>query len=196
MESSFLEICWRWSSMTSIKKLAVLVAAIGLSCALGLAILFVHAKVTENAVWVSGMGAIVAITALANTVLIFALTDERAQFTNAFAIAKQWNEEPMLGARQTVRPLLRDMDALKSKIKTDPGVTDAIVHYANFFWNLASAVEVKWAQSAYLRLRFRTSLDTFLPLIQEWANSAPDKAAAEAVASLARLQSLWANRPS
>lgn len=92
--------------MTSVKKIAVLVALIGLGCALGLAILFVQSKITESSVWVSGMGAVVAITALANTVLLFAMTDERAQFTNAFAIAKQWNEEPMLSARQTIKPFL------------------------------------------------------------------------------------------
>lgn len=81
-------------------------------------------------------------------------------------------------------------------MKTDPVVADAAVHLRKVLLDLASAVEVKWAQTAYLRLRFRASLDTFLPPANAWATFSPDRDASGALASLKRLQSLWATKPS
>jgi hypothetical protein len=180
--------------MTSIRLGVLILATIAFGSAILLAIVFIHMKVSDTA-WVSGMGAVVAITALANSVLVFALSDERARFSNAFEIASQWDKEPMLGAREIIRPHLANFESLKQMVATDTEINSAVVHLVNFYWNMASAIEVRWAQAGYLRLRFRASLNTFLPLMEEWERKSSDRSGSEAIASITRLNDLWAGRP-
>ena len=184
--------------MTPIRANVVMLGIMGLLCACGLAVLFVHFHV-EMTIWVSGMGAVVAILALTNSVLIFTLADERARFANAFALASKWDDQPMLNARTTLRPYVGNFHVLTSKLETippDPEIIEAVVHIVNFYWNMASAVEVKWVQEGYMRLRFNDSLNAFMPLIQLWAKVTPEKATAPtAIRSLERLLHSWATKP-
>lgn len=184
--------------MTPIRTIVVLLGLVGLLCAFGLAILFVHYDVKAT-VWVAGMGAVVAIMALTNTVLIFTLSDERARFSNAFDLASKWDTQPMLGARAILRPYVGNFHVLAGKLETIPPdreIMDAVVHLVNFYWNMASAVEVGWVQEGYMRLRFNDSLTATMPLIKLWAAVTAEKATAPTtVGSLEDLLKRWSTRP-
>jgi hypothetical protein len=181
--------------MTPIGKGVLLIAVIGFASAVALAVLFLKTKEVPATAWVSGMGAVVAVTALANSVLVFVLADERARFANAFEMAGKWDAEPMLSARVTLRKNLGKLDKLKPLVIKDPEVNAMVVHLVNFYWNIASALEVNLTQDGYLKLRFRASLGAYLPLMRAWEEQTDDESAPEALASITRLHHRWAARP-
>jgi hypothetical protein len=142
-------------------------------------------------VWASGLGALVAATALANSILIFLLSEEKARVRNAFDLAEKWDKEPMLTARVTIRKNLGNLEALKPLVITDLEISAMTVHLVNFYWNMAAALELKLAHPDYLKMRFHESLKAYLPLIREWKLKTEDRSAPVALATIEKLHASW-----
>jgi hypothetical protein len=113
--------------------------------------------------------------------------DERARYDNTFALAKRWDEEPMLRAREELRRHLEDLPSFIYKIgKGDVDAERAVVSLINFYWNIGAALEEQWADPNYLRRRFAPSLKKWYPAIRAYLNDDSGKVSMEAMDALAR----------
>ena len=135
--------------------------------------------------------AVVALMALANTALGAAATEDRSQFANAFEIARRWDEAPIVDARNLVRPYLATPTELVAAATADQAVARALIDFTNFFWNMAAAIELQWADPKYLRLRFSESLDTLLPAIEALVQNSSDKGANAGLEAINGLRRGW-----
>jgi hypothetical protein len=160
------------------------------------ALLLVASRQTSPEIWISSMAAIVSIMALGNAMLVFFVAEQRAGFTNAFAIARRWEDEPVRGARNVIRQRLSHIPTIAAAVPNDSDIQLALIHLVNFYWDMASAVETGWTQDGYLRLRFKSSLETIFPAIEALAKVSDDRGINEALNSINRLRTLWAERPS
>jgi len=141
------------------------------------------------------MAAVLSMLALANSALGSIAADDRSQFANAFAIARRWDEQPMLSSRDVIRPYQsRPADLTVAAVKDDD-VKRALIDYANFFWDMAAAVELNWADPRYLNLRFGETLETHYPAIDVLVRNSHDKGALAAIRSINVLRDRWAKDP-
>jgi hypothetical protein len=148
----------------------------------------------------AGLGATIAtaslsLMALANSALGSAATEDRSQFANAFAIARRWDESPIVKARDVIRPYLLSPAKLHTAAVEDGDVKRALIDFMNFFWDMAAAVELQWADPRYLYLRFSVTLDTLFPALEALDRSSPDKSTTTALKSIGVLRKRWATDP-
>ncbi len=140
--------------------------------------------------WAPAITACVAILALVNAIVIVVVSDDRARVSNSFEIARRWDEEPVLSARNAIRPL--KAAAIPDAMKDSEDVRQAIIHVGNFFWDMAAAIETGWAHSSYLALRFRKTLERLYPaLVELTANEPEDSSAHDALKSMTKLRQRW-----
>ena len=139
--------------------------------------------------------ALLSMLALANSALGSIATDDRVQFANAFAIARRWEEKPIADARNVIRAYLSQLADLEAAAIANDDVKHALIDFLNFFWDMAAAVELNWADPRYLRLRFSISLETLYPAMVAVARNSPDKSADEAIRSIDVLRKRWSVDP-
>ena len=109
----------------------------------------------------------------------------RGQFDNTFALAKRWDEVPMLEAREIFRRHLQDLPGFRRRLKEhDRDAERAIVHLINFYWNISAALEAEWADPTYLHNRFSPSLVTFYPAIHDYLEDESGRFSRAAIHSL------------
>jgi len=142
-----------------LKPIVVVLASVGVAIAVLLAWYGALPKP-----WTESASILISVIALMISVLGFLVSDERARFTNSFDIAGKWDEEPMLSARAVFRQHNLNVGKLVELVHT-PDVEATLVHYANFFWNMAVAIDTRWTDEQYLRLRFKESLGQMYPAI-------------------------------
>jgi hypothetical protein len=168
--------------------------AIACIAALSVALLAAGAISRTGFTAATGVGiaaAILSLAALANTALNNAATEARSQFANSFAVARRWDEKLIVDARDVVRPYLGNSPGLVAAARSDPKVQRALIDLTNFFWDMAAAVELEWADPRYLRHRFGVTLDTLFPAIDALVEGSADKGAAAGRDSISVLRKRW-----
>ena len=141
-----------------------ILAAIGLIAGLSLAFFFVFGSDAPPQAWANSASAVVATIALAISVLGFLVSEERTRFTNSFAIARRWEEPPMLEARTAFRAYKLDIATLVERVEA-ADIDAACSHLVNFYWNMEVAINTGWTDATYLEQRFSPSLKQFYPLM-------------------------------
>jgi hypothetical protein len=114
--------------------------------------------------------------------------DERARMANSIGLARRWDEEPFLDAREETRG--KDSSDLVRGL-AQPKLKKAMIHWANFYWEMAVAIKTDWADELYLRERFRSTLNTFYPALQTMLYKLDDSSALEALETISNLQLEW-----
>src|SRR5262249_52066830 len=123
--------------MLRLKRAVILLGALGFGATLGVSVLLVRLGVTARAqVWVSAVSALVSLLALIISFLSLFIAEERSKFSNAFAIARKWDEAPMLNAREVLVLHQQHVTDLPTILKADNSVNRALVHYVNFYWDM------------------------------------------------------------
>jgi hypothetical protein len=150
--------------MLRVKPVFTVVALCGSALAIGVVTTLVWHAISQPSLfpqaWAIAACALISTLALTVSIFGFLVSEERARFTNAFAIAQHWDKEPMLGARVLLRKYLADIPALTRQV-SEPEVEAALTHLTNFYWNMAVAMETRWTDAEFLKLRFRPSLETY-----------------------------------
>jgi hypothetical protein len=125
--------------------------------------------------------------------------DERARVANSIEIARRWDQEPFLSARSVVRDIPDEEITLRMTAKkpedtaSAKGVRDAMIHFANYYWEIAEAIESGWADEGYVRERFRETLTGFYPAFCEllYDPHGRDSSSFTALAAIAGLHLRW-----
>jgi hypothetical protein len=136
----------------------------------------------------SVLTAVVAIFAIWSAATFSQRADERAKMANSFEIARRWDEEPYLKSRDIVREI---DDADLAKKLGDKDVKIAMIHFANYYWEIAVAIETGWADGLYLRERFRATLKAFYPCFKKLLAQSNDSSALEALETISKLHLKW-----
>lgn len=177
--------------MLSVSRALLALTITALAVVGGLVALLLRQGVGDStAIWISIASAAVSGLSLSIAVINLATGDARARFTNSFLIAKRWDEKPLLDAREALLPLLATPGDIKARA-SEPQFSRALVHFANFYWDMAAAIETRWADPGYLRLRFRATLETLYPAFEAQAESSPDRAAKDAIEAIRALREKW-----
>ncbi len=114
--------------------------------------------------------------------------DERARRASSFEIARRWDQEPYLRSRETIREI--NKSDLVDKID-DRDIKIALIHFANYYWELAVAIDKGWADSSYVRERFRATLVGLYPAFNKMLAETDDPSAPEALETIGRLHLKW-----
>ncbi len=145
----------------------------------------------QRQVLATSAAATVAVMALLTTVLIAWISDKRTKTTNAFALTAAWDKEPMLEARNTIRYISNDSLLERAIREHEKEVHLALIHFINFFWNMAAAVQTGWTDSDFLQIRFAPTLKRYYPAIKALTSSSPDPSGEAMIQNLEALGKRW-----
>jgi hypothetical protein len=73
----------------------------------------------------------------------------------------------------------------------DRDIKIALIHFANYYWELAVAIDKGWADSSYVRERFRATLVGLYPAFNKMLAETDDPSAPEALETIGRLHLKW-----
>jgi len=169
------------------------IAGIAAICVAILSIIHIYNSGFSTIIGATVGAAILSLTALANSALGSAATESRSQFANAFSIAKRWDEAPIVNARDVLRPYLKEPETLVDNAKNDEKTSRALIDFLNFYWDMSAAVELKWADPSYLKLRFGVTLESLYPAFKAFVEVSDDGGATAAFNSISLLRDNWNN---
>jgi len=135
--------------------------------------------------------AILSLLAVVASLLTAWSVEDRAHFSNAFAITRRWDEAPVVISRDVLRPYLDKPQQLITAAEADAEVRRALVDFLNFFWDMSAAVELKYCDPRYLKLRFAQTLLTLHPALVAFAETSQDASTSTAMDSIDRLRRQW-----
>lgn len=149
---------------------------------------------------VTALSALISTLALSSSLLAFVVNTDRDRHSNALEISRRWDSEPLLSARLTLRPLYGETEALAAKLAGDSPesvqIKGAIIHMANFFWDMAIAIDIKMATPDFLKQRFSVGLKRLSPSFAALRATNPkDEAIAIAISSINQLCTSWGINP-
>jgi hypothetical protein len=177
---------WRFDELIAVAFSCVVVLFVGIALALHM-FLGLHVL---SLILGPLLAAIVATLAAWSAATFSRRADERAYRANSIELARRWDQEPFLSAREQTR-------GKSSSYLVDylgqPKLKLAMIHWANFYWEMAVAIDTRWADEEYLRERFRDTLQTFYPAFQSllFRPEDRDRAALEALETITELHLKW-----